>query len=45
VKQEPLKFKALNYTGLIPIMLAAMQEQQAKMDAMQAEIEALKAGK
>jgi hypothetical protein len=45
VKQQPFKFKALNYTGLIPVMLEAMQEQQGIIDSMRTEIAALKAGK
>lgn len=35
-------FTAVNYTELIPIMIAAMQEQQATIEAMQKQIEELK---
>ena len=42
VKKESLKLKALDYTGLIPVMLAAMQEQQAQIDSLRAEISSQK---
>ncbi len=40
---KEVEFKAVNYTELIPIMIAAMQEQQATIEAMQQQIDALKA--
>ena len=35
-------FKALNYTGLIPILIEAMQEQNARIDSLQAAIASMK---
>jgi hypothetical protein len=43
VEKEGLKFKAVNYTGLIPVLIAAVQEQHALIEALQAEVAALKA--
>jgi hypothetical protein len=40
-KEEVLDFKAVNYTGLIPIMIQAMQEQEAKNKEQEAKINAL----
>ena len=34
--------KVVNYTGLIPVLLNAIQEQQVQIEAMKKEIEALK---
>ena len=39
---ESIDFKAVNYTGLVPVMLKAMQEQQELIEKMQKEIEVLK---
>jgi len=38
VRKEPVQFKALDYKDLIPVLVAAIQE-------LQAEVEALKAGR
>jgi hypothetical protein len=38
---ETIKIKAVNYTELIPIMVKAMQEQQATIEKQNAKIEAL----
>lgn len=40
---ENIDFKALNYTEFIPIIIKGMQEQQATINAMQKEIDDLKA--
>jgi len=39
---QPEKFKGMNYTGVIPVLVAAVQEQQAQIDAQKTEIAALK---
>jgi hypothetical protein len=36
-------FKSVNYIGVIPILVEAMKEQQAQLDAQRQEIEALRA--
>ena len=36
-------FKSLNYTGVIPLLTKAMQEQQTEMEKQQKEIDGLKA--
>lgn len=38
--RDEFKFKAVNYTGLIPVLIAGIQEQQAEMDVQRAEMEA-----
>jgi hypothetical protein len=38
IKSESLNFKALNYTGLIPIMIKGMQEQEQKIQQQQEQI-------
>ena len=43
VQKEGLKFKAVNYTGLIPVLIAAVQEQQAMLLEQRTQIEALRA--
>lgn len=40
---QGFEFTAINYTGLIPIVVAGVQEQQAIIDSQQAEIERLEA--
>ncbi len=35
-----LTFKAVNYTGLIPVLIQAIKEQQARIDALEARLEA-----
>ena len=40
-KGEPFKFKALNYKELIPIMMNAIQEQEAKIEALETKIQQL----
>jgi hypothetical protein len=42
VKKQPTKYKALDYTGMIPVLVKAMQEQQALIEALQAEVATLK---
>ena len=42
--KEGLDFKAVNYTGLIPIMIQAMQEQELKIKALTEKITKLEAG-
>jgi hypothetical protein len=43
VKKENLKFKAVNYTALIPILVEAMQEQQALIQELEAKVARLEA--
>ena len=43
VKKEPVKYKSLDYTGLIPVLVAAVQEQQAMLLEQKTEIEVLRA--
>ena len=43
VKSETIEFKALNYTGLIPILIKGMQEQQEKINSQDKKIETLNA--
>ena len=40
-KEQPIEFKAINYTGLIPVLTEALQEQQKEMDAKDARIDDL----
>jgi hypothetical protein len=40
-KEQPTEFKAINYTGLIPVLTEAIQEQQKQIGARDAEIDAL----
>jgi hypothetical protein len=40
---EKVEFEAVNYTAMIPVLIAAMQEQQAMIDAQQKKIEELEA--
>jgi hypothetical protein len=37
-KSETIQYKALNYTGLIPIMIKGMQEQEEKLQQQQEQI-------
>lgn len=39
--EQPVDFKAVNYVGLIPVLTAAMQEQQALIEKMQTKINEL----
>ncbi len=39
------KFEGINYTGLIPILIEALQEQQAQIKALQQQVNALSGGK
>jgi hypothetical protein len=45
VKKAGLKTTGVNYVALIPVLIQAMQEQQAQIEAQRAEIQALKAGR
>ena len=40
---EKVEFEAVNYTAMIPVLIAAMQEQQAMIEAQQKKIEELEA--
>jgi hypothetical protein len=42
VKKEPTQLKGVDYTSMIPILVKAIQEQQALIEALQAEVAALK---
>ena len=43
VVAEEVSFEAVNYTAMIPVLIAAMQEQQAMIEAQQRRIEELEA--
>ena len=40
-KEQPVEFKAVNYTGLIPVLAEAIQEQQELINAKDVRIESL----
>ncbi|MEX0680260.1 MAG: tail fiber domain-containing protein [Balneolales bacterium] len=40
-ENSTMSTKAVNYTGLIPVLVAGMKEQQAQIEALEARIEAL----
>ena len=40
---QGIEFEAVNYTGMIPVLVSAIQEQQATIELLRAEIDALKA--
>jgi hypothetical protein len=40
---DEVTFEAVNYTAMIPVLIAAMQEQQAMIEAQQRKIEELEA--
>ncbi|MBK6966773.1 MAG: tail fiber domain-containing protein [Bacteroidales bacterium] len=40
-KEQPVEFKAVNYTGLIPVLTAAIQEQQKQLEAKEERIDLL----
>ncbi len=42
---EEINYKGLNYIGLTPILVQAIQEQQAQIESLKKEIEQLKAGR
>ena len=43
VKPELTEFKGVEYSGIIPVLVKAMQEQQAMTESLNAEVAALKA--
>ncbi|MEO0778619.1 MAG: tail fiber domain-containing protein [Bacteroidota bacterium] len=42
--EEDQRYKVINYRGLIPILVGAIQEQQAQIESLRAEVEALRRG-
>lgn len=42
VEKPPVDFKAVNYRRLIPVLIAAMQEQQGEIEALRQEVQRLK---
>ena len=40
-KEQPVEFKAVNYTGMIPVLTEALQEQQKQMEVKNARIDSL----
>jgi len=42
VQKDGLKFKGVNYTGLIPVLIAAIKEQQAQIEALRSEVATLR---
>jgi hypothetical protein len=45
VKKEGMEYKSVNYVGVIPVLVKAVQEQQAEIAALRAEVASLKAAK
>ena len=45
VVAEEVSFEAVNYTSMIPVLIAAVQEQQAMIEELQSKIESLEANK
>lgn len=45
VKKEGIEFKGVDYTGVIPVLVKAVQEQQAEIASLRAEVASLKAAK
>lgn len=41
VKKDPITYESMNYTGLIPVLIKAMQEQQAQIEALKAKVASL----
>ncbi len=41
---EPLVYQAVNYVHLVPVLVQAMQEQQAEIDALEARLDQLEGG-
>jgi hypothetical protein len=41
-KEQPVDFKAVNYTGLIPVLTAAIQEQQMEILQLKEQLATLK---
>ena len=39
---EPISYKAMNYIGLIPVLVKSIQEQQEMIQELKSEIEELK---
>ena len=39
---EPLRYKSVNYLGLVPVLVQTAKEQQAEIDALRAEVQALR---
>jgi hypothetical protein len=39
VKRDPTKFKSVNYQALIPILIQAIQEQQARIEALERAVQ------
>jgi len=42
LEKKDIEFEAVNYTGLIPVLVKGTQEQQEEIDALKEEIEVLK---
>jgi hypothetical protein len=45
VKKDPTQYKSVDYVGVIPVLVAAIQEQQALIKALTDKVAALEAGK
>jgi hypothetical protein len=43
ILSEEVSFEAVNYTAMIPVLIAAMQEQQTTIEALQKKVEELEA--
>lgn len=43
-KKEPVKVKGVDYIGLVPVLLKAMQEQQAEIEGLRSELNLIRSG-
>lgn len=43
ILEEAVEFKAVNYTGLIPVMMQGMKEQQTQIESLNARLEEMEA--
>jgi hypothetical protein len=41
IRKEPLEYESVNYTALIPVLIKAIQEQQAEIEALKSKLTAL----
>ena len=44
-EQQVITYKGINYTELIPLLVQAIQEQQAQIEALEASLQALQRGR
>lgn len=41
VKKDPIEYKSVDYTGVIPVLVKAIQEQQEQIEALKAQVQKL----